>query len=303
MVFDDTLRGSPRAWRAIGAIAIPCLFWIGCGPSGDRSVSGVPVPVLDDQAWGLTDLSLSPDGRTAAVSAASSTERAGFRLFLVNLDTLVAFEAQPSFDATAQLIAETRPGLIAGNWDSEGTHLRFPAGNVEPSSLLAAYQDGMPKYQQSVTIGSKAWFEVTMAGRDTWVIDIDDSPETIARPRPRPDSIDPRLSVRWHGRGSFDLIDIERGGRTITSFRSRLVWFHLVSAAVSPDGEWIGLTIGREAFFSHGRRGLLVERATGRRLLLGDEIRGPLNFRPFHREVYGVSGASPNRAELLRWRY
>ena len=84
------------------------------------------------------------------------------------------------------------------------------------------------------------------------MIDIDDSPETVARPRPRPDSIDPRLSVRWHGRGSFDLIDTERAGRTITGFQNRPVWYHLVSAAVSPNGEWIGLTIGREAFFSHG---------------------------------------------------
>ncbi len=303
MVFDDTLTGAPRAMRAIGAIALVCLFWIGCGPSGDRSVSGFSIPVLDDPPWGLTDLSISPDGTTAAVTAISSTERPGFRLFLLNLDTLVAFEAQPSFNAKAQLIAETRPGMIAAVWDAVGTHLRFPAGSVEPSSLLAAYQDGLPKYQQSVTIGSKAWFEVTMAEPDSWVIDLDDSPEAVARPRPRLDSIDSRLSVRWHGRGSFDLIDTEHAGRTISSFRNRFVWYHLVSAAVSPDGAWIGLTIGREAFFSHGRRGLLVERATGRRLLLGDEIRGPLNFRPFHREVYGVSGASPNRAELRRWRY
>ncbi|MCZ7651861.1 MAG: hypothetical protein M5U13_12155 [Thermoanaerobaculia bacterium] len=275
---------------------------ITCGPGGGRSLEAERIPVTDEPGWRLSELSLSPNGQWAAVSAASSSERLGFRLFLIDLGTLTASEATPSRDAEAQLVANREPGMVTAVWAANGSELRFAAGRVEPSWILGAYQSETPTYQRSVTVGSRAWFRVAGTAAGHWALELDDSPATVERPPVEAHSIDPRLTIRWLGRGSFDLLDQERGGRVITTFRG-ITWYHLDTATIAPGGDWIALTVGREAAFHHGSRGLLVERATGRRTVLGDLLVGALHFHPTKREIYGVSKEGGPEWELVRWRY
>jgi len=275
---------------------------IACGPEGSRSLEAERIPVVDEHGWRVSDVSLSPSGQWAAVSAASANDRLGFRLFLVDLDTLTVAEATPSRDAEAQLIANRKPGLIAADWIANGSELRFPAGSVEPSWILGAYQSATPTYQRSATVGSRAWFEVARSAAGLWTLRLDDSPATLAQPRVEAHSIDPRLAIRWLARGSFELLDSERGGRVITTFRG-ITWYHLGTATMAPGGDWIALTVGREAAFHHGSRGLLVERSTGRRTVLGDLVVGALHFHPTRREIYGVSKEGGPEWVLVRWRY
>jgi len=250
----------------------------------------------------VSEVSLSPNGQWAAVSATSSSDRLGFRLFLVDLDTSALAEATPSRDAEAQLIANRKPGLIAADWIASGSELRFPAGNVEPSWILGAYQSESPTYQRSATVGSRAWFQVARSAAGLWALELDDSPATLAQPRVEAHSIDPRLTIRWLARGSFELLDKERGGRVITTFRG-VTWYHLGTATIAPGGDWLALTVGREAAFHHGSRGLLVERSTGRRTVLGDLVVGALHFHPTRREIYGVSKEGGQERALMHWRF
>lgn len=259
--------------------------------------------MVQEAEWELAQLSVSQLGSWAAVAATSATGRPGVRLFLVNLDTLAVSEAAPSGDAQAQLAANSKPGMSVAEWAADERSVRFPAATVYPSTLNpASYHSGKPSYDRAVAVGARAWLEIRQSPAEDWKVALDDSPQAMAQPSPKPDSIDSRLGVRWLAKGSFELTDAERGGAAITRL-SGMTWYHLRTATISPTGDWIAITVNREAFFSHGRRGLLVERATGRRFVLEDDVLGSLQFRPGHHEILGISRARSRNGDLVRWRY
>jgi len=249
----------------------------------------------------VTDVSLAPNGRWAAVSATSHTKRPGFRLFLLDLETSSVQEAKPTADATARILTEPSPGVRAMQWSDNG--LTFPAPRLEPTDFWPNFETGQMERQPGVAIGSRSWYVVALDGGSVGALELNDSAEAAMLDIPIPENVDPRLDARIHSKSSLDLIDGEAGGRRITSFRAFGLELQLATASLSPAGDWIGLTLRRELGYMLGAQAFLVERATGRRYILGKGLLGPLRFHPTRREVYGISWDRSPRHDLVRWRY
>lgn len=286
--------------RVLRVVMMAALL-LNCGPSGDRVLQGERISIVEESGWGVENVSLAPDGRWAAV-AATRGEPSAFRLFLLDLSRDAAIEAKPSWSARGQLLAENRPGTMALEWAADSGSLRFPAANVSLGHLTRNFKTMTVQEQSGVATGSRAWFTVSLEEGTVGMLELDESPEALRRPSPRPHAIDERVTARLHSRGAFDLVDSEGGRRTIAEFRSSIS-IDLVSATISPDGQWIGVTLAREAFGSLGDRGFVVRREDGSLFRLGDQIYRPLRFHPSRREVFGVSQESSGRAQLMRWRF
>ncbi len=302
MVPRRTLEGTAR-WRPR---RIACLILLGfgalsCGPGGKQSSRAERVPVVNEPGWAVADLSLSPNGRWVAVSASSTTNRPGFRLFVLDLQSGSLQEAKPTPDATARILTEPTPGMRGMVWSEN--RLTFPAPRLEPTHLWPNFETGEMERQRGIAIGSRSWYVVTIEGGKVGALELDDSDEAAMRDVSIPEDVDPRLNARVRSKSSLDLLDEEAGGRKITSFRALGMNLHLSTASLSPAGDWVGLTLNREVGFMLGAKAFLVERATGRRYVLGESILGPLRFHPTRREIYGVSWERAPQHDLVRWRY
>lgn len=285
-------------------VGIFAVLLLACGPSGRDSLESEPVFEISEGDWRVEQISVSPSGSRLAVSTSSSTRAPGARILLVDLDAGSVSEVYFSSAAREEFVKNNRPGLIAARWRSNGVSVRFPAARLRMSFLNpSSYQKGSPSFLPAVAVGSRAWLEVLRSADGGWEGRLDDSQEALAQPPPKLDSIDPRLTIRWLGKGKFELIDAERGGRTLSRFRG-WTWYHLETATIDPTSQWIAVTVSREAIFSHGARALLIERETGRRYVLEGDLLGPLHFRPNYREVLGISRSPGGRHhKVVRWSF
>ena len=256
--------GGHRHMAAVLVVTICTIGSVTCGPRGDRAVQGEELLAFDDPGWRLSDVSLSPRGRWAAVAATSSTHRPGFRLFVLDLESHTTTEAEPTADATARILTEPNPGTRVMEWTEAG--LRFPAPRVEPTYLRLNLQTLKTYLDEGIALGSPSWYFVPIASGEIGKLELDESMEAAERQIPIPANVDSRLDVLVRSRSSFDLIDRENGGRLLARFRAPGTKIQLFTAKFSPDESWIGLTVRREASFSLGERAFLVERSTGREL-------------------------------------
>ncbi len=183
------------------------------------------------------------------------------------------------------------------------TELRFPAPRVEPENLWIRGKTGEAYREPGTVIGSRSWYHVALDGEGTRQLELDESPETASRAIRIPTNVDARLDVRAHSRSDLEVVDAERGARTVARLRAFMVWIDLRTATLSPDGHWVGLTVAREVFGNLGPRGFVFRRDGGERTELGDGIYSPLAFHPSKRQVYAISEAAGSRRTLVRWQF
>ena len=285
---------------ALLLVGLPLLA-TGCGPTASRDLPGERVFSVNEPGWAVDEFSVSPDGRWIAVSAVSAID-GGFRLYVVDPTDGRAEEAKPTVDARAQVLIDDRPGTPAMEWSESSSRVRFPAKGVDGGGLFYVNPGRLVQHEPLLPVNSP-WFEVSLVDGHSGALEFNDSNEARSRPVHLPPQIDPRLKVKLHSHRTFDLLDHERGDRRISTLRGYTMSLNLDTASISPDGQWIGITVGREAFGFKGARGFLIDRQTGRRSFLASWILRGLKWHPHRREVFGVSNERYGHTVLMRWRY
>lgn len=295
-----------RVWRRRGALLALVAAWIvasGCGPGASRRLAGERLLDVEDPRWRLNEVAISPDGRWAAAAALGSPDH-GPRIFLVDLESGRSFEALPTRDARAEFLIEAHPGIEAMEWDEGGTQVRFPARYIGRGGTVVSNSPSGRKVELDPVLPRNApWLEVHLVDGHPGDLVVNDSREARMRPVNLPVEFDPRLKVEIHSRSNFDLLDHERGGRRIARFRGYMNWLNPDTASISPDGNWVAITVGREAFGFKGARGFLLDRQSGKRGILADWIVYGVRWHPSRRELFGVEKDSDGRWVLMRWRY
>lgn len=295
--------GSVGLRGAMVALAAAWLLVAGCGPRGGRELPGERLLRLEDSRWWLAEVAISPDGRWAAAGAHGGPDR-GPRVFLVELASGRSHEAQPSWDARGELLIEPHPGIEALEWDESGSQVRFPARSIgRAGAIVSDPPSGRRSETDYLPPRNAPWLEVHLIDGQPGELMVNDSREARQRPVHLPVEFDPRLKVEVHSRSTFDLLDRERGDRRIARFRGYVNWLDADTATISPDGSWIGITVGREAFGSSGACAILLDRRSGKRRLLADWVVSGVRWHPSRPEAFGISKEVDGGTALRRWRY
>ncbi|MFN7942025.1 MAG: hypothetical protein U0X73_10510 [Thermoanaerobaculia bacterium] len=252
----------------------------------------------------MFEFSLSPSGSLALVGTLD-LDVAGFHLYRVDLDRLRVVELRPDLEATAQMTREREPVISAADWDPSEEKASFPTFSIRHGASAARPPTtGQLHEERPFQPQSTSWYEATWSADGSGEVSLLESEADRHRPYRLVEWVDPRLRFRQTSRGGFELLDHERSDRTIRSFGG---WFLLIdpaTAVVSPDGEWIGLTVSTENFGSMGIHAYLVRRNGKVARFLASSVTGTLRFRSLHPEVFGISQQGRSASWVLtRWSY
>ncbi len=257
---------------AMLALAAAWLVGAGCGPGGGRELPGERLLFLEDSRWLLMEVAISPDGRWAAAGAHGGPDL-GPRIFLVELASGRSYEPRPSWNAHGELLIEPQPGIEALEWDESSSQVRFPARFIGRGGAFISHPPSGRRMEFDRMLPKNApWLEVHLIDGLPGELMVNDSLQARQRQVHLPVEFDPRLKVAIHSRSTFDLLDRERGDRRIARFRGYVNWLDADTATISPDGSWIGITVGREAFGDKGTCAILLDRKSGKRRLLADRV-------------------------------
>jgi hypothetical protein len=301
-----------RAWFTAGGrlawvvLAVLSVVAAACGPFADHRLEGDSVPIPEEgRSGGVYDFSISPLGDLLLVGT-MRFDAAGFKLYLYRFADRSVVELSPNEGAQAQMLIEKRPVIRAAVWDEEDSTARFPA-----FSILGADRPVPIGAGRLAEIGfvpeDTAWYRADWASGQAASLTLEDSYAERHRPIEAHPLVDSRIWFRMKSRqeSRFDLLDHQAGDRKIASFHGWWLSIDPDTASLSPNGQWIGVTVGRENFGNKGTYGYLVRRSDGETALLAKNVSQPLQFGPTKPEVFGVCEEPPFYGQwvLMRWDY